>query len=236
VDASPLTVDARLVVPAAGMGRRLGGNRPKALAEIGGEALLVRTMQRFEPLGLVGDSVVVFPAGYEDSFRAVLQEAFPRSRIHLCEGGDERQESVARGLALVDPQADFVVIHDAARPFIEPDTIRAAVDAADSCGAATVATPAVDTILEADGAGFLARTPDRKRVWACQTPQVFRLDVIRAAHTRAARDGARFTDDATLVHAYGGRVRIVAGSPRNFKITTEDDVRHADYLLRRRGE
>jgi 2-C-methyl-D-erythritol 4-phosphate cytidylyltransferase len=233
---SPLSVDARLLIPAAGMGRRLGASRPKALAEIGGEALLVRTLERFEPLGLVDDSVVVFPEDYEDDFRAVLQESFPRSRIHLCRGGAERQESVARGLALVDPQADFVVIHDAARPFIELDTVRAAIAAADACGAATVATPTVDTILEDDGSGFLDRTPDRRQVWACQTPQVFRLDVIRAAHARAARDGAVFTDDATLVHAYGGRVRIVPGSARNFKITTEDDVRRADYLLQRRGQ
>lgn len=236
MNTKPLTVDARLLVPAAGMGRRLGAPRPKALAEIAGEALIVRTMSRFEPLGLVDDSVVVYPPGYEENFRAVLQEAFPRCRIHLCEGGAERQESVSRGLALVDPQADLILIHDAARPFVEADTIQAAISAADEYGAATVATPAVDTILEADGNGFLSRTPDRKHVWACQTPQVFRLDVIRAAHARAARAGTSFTDDATLVHSYGGRVKIVSGSAKNFKITTEEDARHADYLIRRRAE
>jgi len=218
------------------MGRRLGAPRPKALAEIAGEALIVRTMSRFDPLGLVDDAVVVFPPGYEENFRAVLQEAFPRCRIHLCEGGVERQESVARGLGMVDPQADIVLIHDAARPFIELDTIRAAIKAADDVGAATVATPAVDTILEDDGSGHLLRTPERKRVWACQTPQVFRLDVIRAAHARAARHGMMFTDDATLVHSFGGKVKIVPGSARNFKITTEEDARHADYLFRKRAE
>ncbi len=236
MNARLLTVDARLLVPAAGMGRRLGAPRPKALAEIAGEALIVRTLARFEPLGLVDESVVVYAPGYEDNFRAVLQESFPRSRIHLCEGGAERQDSVSRGLALVDPQADFVIIHDAARPFIETDTILAAIRAAEESGAATVATAAVDTILEDDGAGNLDRTPDRKHVWACQTPQVFRLDVIRAAHARAARAGKTFTDDATLVHSFGGRVRIVSGSARNFKITTEEDARHAEYLYRRRGQ
>jgi 2-C-methyl-D-erythritol 4-phosphate cytidylyltransferase len=216
------------------MGRRLGAPRPKALAEIAGEALIVRTLSRFEPLGLVDDAVVVYPPGYEDNFRATLQEAFPQYRIHLREGGDERQESVARGLSLVDPQADIVLIHDAARPFIELDTIRAAIVAADDCGAATVATPAVDTILEADENGYLDRTPERKRVWACQTPQVFRLDTLRAAHARAARSGAIFTDDATLVHSFGARVRIVPGSAKNFKITTEEDARHAEFLFRKR--
>lgn len=218
------------------MGRRLGAPRPKALAEIANEALIVRTLGRFDALGLIDDAVVVHPPGFEENFRSVLQEAFPRSRVHLCEGGEERQESVSRGLALVDPQADFVIIHDAARPFVELETILAAIRAAEETGAATVATPAVDTILEDDGSGHLARTPDRKHVWACQTPQVFRLDVIRAAHARAARDGASFTDDATLVHTYGGRVRIVPASARNFKITTEEDARHAEYLYRRRGE
>jgi 2-C-methyl-D-erythritol 4-phosphate cytidylyltransferase len=236
VNSRSLGIDARLLVPAAGMGKRLGSPRPKALAEIAGEALIVRTLGRFDTLGLVDESVVVYPPGFEDNFRSVLQESFPRSRIHLCEGGEERQDSVSRGLALVDPQADFVIIHDAARPFIEPETIVAAIRAAEDAGASTVATPAIDTILEDDGAGNLARTPDRKHVWACQTPQVFRLDVIRAAHARAARAGTQFTDDATLVHSYGGRVRIVPGSARNFKITTEEDARHAEYLFRRRGE
>ena len=125
-----------------------------------------------------------------------------------------------------------MAIHDAARPFIEEVTIRGVMDAARTAGAATVATPCVDTILESDDVGMLAATPDRSRLWACQTPQAFRLSLIREAHEKAQELGASYTDDATLVRAAGHEVKIVEGTAGNIKITTAADLAFAEYLIR----
>ena len=225
-------MNTHLLVPAAGLGKRLLRSEPKALVDLAGEPLLVHTLRCFAPLGLVKNAVIMVPLHHEPGFRAAIDGAFPETQVQLCPGGAERQQSVARGLDAIATDDGIVVIHDAARPFIDPDTVREAISEARKHGAATVATPCVDTILEAGKTHFLENTPDRSRLWACQTPQVFRIDLLREAHRRAAAEGRRYTDDATLVHAQGNAVRIVAGSPRNFKVTTPEDLRYAEFLIR----
>jgi len=222
---------AQLLIPAAGEGARLGADLPKALVPVAGLPLLIRTLRRFEPLNLVAQAVVAVPPGRQDAFRAVLAEAFPDNRITLIPGGAERQDSVARALDALRNDTRLVVIHDAARPFVAPETVQAAIDAAEKHGAATVAEPCVDTILLADDQAYLQTTPDRERLWSCLTPQVFHIDLVRDAHRRAAENGERYTDDATLVHAAGTPVKIVPGRGANRKITTVDDLRYSEYLL-----
>ncbi len=221
-----------LLVVAAGPGSRLRRDVPKALVGVAGVPLLVRTVRRFECVDLVDGAVVVASPEHQRDFEEILKEAFPESSIRVVEGGAERQVSVAKGLAAFDEGTDFVAIHDAARPFVAEQAIRDTIEAAQAIGAATVAVPCADTILECGEDGMLAATPDRNRLWACQTPQVFALEVIRAAHEKAGNLGTMSTDDATLVRAAGHEVKIVRGSPENIKITTQSDLAFAEFLIR----
>lgn len=221
----------RLLIPAAGQGARLGAQTPKALAPLAGEPLLVRTLRRLAPTGLVDDAVIVTPASHAGEIERVVVEAFPDAGMTFVSGGTERQHSVMRGLDALDEPVEIVAIHDAARPFVVSETVLRAVEAARECGAATVAVPSTDTILVGDADGFLVDTPDRSTLWACQTPQVFRVDLIREAHARAVREGWAVTDDATLVRRLGARVRLVRGSPLNLKVTTPEDYALAEAIL-----
>ena len=223
---------SQLLIPAAGMGVRLGQNRPKALIDIAGKPMLVRALERFAPLGLVAGAVIVVTPERRHEFERALSIAFPGCGFTLIEGGAERQDSVRHGLDCLDTATDIVVIHDAARPFVSSDSVAASIEAAEACGAATVAIPCIDTILVADSNQCLASTPDRSALWACQTPQTFRVNVIREAHWSAKQDNAILTDDASLVRRVGGEVRLVHGTATNFKITTPGDLALAECAVR----
>ncbi len=218
-----------LLIPAAGMGRRLGKDLPKALVPLRGEAMLLATMKRFAFPWIATPVIVLFPRGHESEFRNVLA-SYPIP-VELVEGGEERQDSVKRGLCCIEGDVGLVAIHDAARPFVSPKDIASVVAAAEQHGAATLAMPVADTILVNDGGGFLQNTPDRSLLWSCQTPQVFQVDVIRAAYGWAAENGTLCTDDATLVYRSGHAVKLVRGSASNFKITTGSDLQYADFLM-----
>ncbi len=222
----------QLLIPAAGLGARMGCAVPKALMDLAGRPMLLRTLERFRALDLIAGAVIVVPAEARGDFEHALLGAFPEFRVHLVPGGAERQDSVWNGLEALDPDTEIVVIHDAARPFISMASIQASIEAAAECGAATVAIPSVDTILEGDDAGYLVSTPERKRLWACQTPQTFRVDVIREAHRAARLLGYLGTDDATLVRRAQGRVKLVLGTPLNFKVTTPADHALAELAIR----
>ncbi|MDZ4860385.1 MAG: 2-C-methyl-D-erythritol 4-phosphate cytidylyltransferase [Candidatus Hydrogenedentes bacterium] len=221
----------QLLIPAAGMGTRLGASQPKALVNLAGTPLLVHTLRNFQSLDLIRDCLITVSASAREAYEKCLAAAFPDHAFELVDGGNERQDSVLNGLAALHRDTELVIIHDAARPFAPADAIRGSIDAAGEYGAATVAIPAVDTVLVADESGFLDNTPDRSLLWACQTPQTFRVEVIRAAHDAARRAGRMATDDATLVRLNGGRVKLVMGSPLNFKITTPMDMKVARCVL-----
>ncbi|MBX7258622.1 MAG: 2-C-methyl-D-erythritol 4-phosphate cytidylyltransferase [Candidatus Hydrogenedentes bacterium] len=214
----------QLLIPAAGMGLRLGCDGPKALIDVAGKPLLVRTLERFQPLNLLSGTVVIVPAGFEAAFEAALEKAFPRVPISLVTGGAERQISVSNGLNALGTDTEIVAIHDAARPFVSTESVAESIEAADQFGAATVAVPSIDTILVGDADSFLIDTPDRARLWACQTPQTFRVSVIREAHAAAKQADYLGTDDATLVQRTGHTVKLVRGTPLNFKVTTPEDL------------
>jgi 2-C-methyl-D-erythritol 4-phosphate cytidylyltransferase len=144
-------------------------------------------------------------------------------------GGRARSESVRNALAAV-PDADVVVIHDAARPLLDAQVVRACIAAVEAgADGAVAAAPVTDTIKEADSDGRILRTLDRSQLWSIQTPQVFRADVLRRALESDAIETA--TDDASLVESFGGDVRIVESSPRNFKVTWPEDLERAESLL-----
>ena len=223
---------SQLLIAAAGMGVRLGCGGPKALVDIEGRPVVVHTLMRFAPLRLDESAVVVVSPGHEALFDAALKAALPGTSLTVVTGGAERQLSVANGLAALDPGTQIVVIHDAARPFVSQAAIQVSILAAEDCGASTVAVPAIDTILRADVGQYLVETPDRANLWACQTPQTFQIDVIRGAHARAAEEGHLGTDDASLVRRMGEPVKIVEGTPTNFKITTPLDLAMAKFIVR----
>jgi 2-C-methyl-D-erythritol 4-phosphate cytidylyltransferase len=225
-------VKAQLLLPAAGLGTRLGCDGPKALIPLDGVPLLVYTLQRFAALELVENAVVVVTPSDRAAFESALAVALPSHTLRIVDGGAERQDSVALGLAALDPDTEIVVIHDAARPFIAMESVQNSITAAAAYGASTVAIPSIDTILQADADGFLQSTPDRRYLWACQTPQTFRVEVIREAHAHARAEGFTGTDDASLVRRAGRTVKLVLGTPLNFKITTPSDLHLASMVVR----
>ncbi len=218
------------LIVAAGAGTRLGAKSPKALVNVAGQPLLAHAVYRFARAGLAGPLVVVAPPGAEARFLPVVERAAEGHACTIVAGGAERQDSVARGLDALDPDTELVAIHDAARPFVSEEAIAASFASAAEYGAATVAIPCADTILEADEAALLQHTPDRSRLWACQTPQTFRVAVIRAAHEHAQREGFLGTDDASLVRRAGHPVKLVRGTAHNFKVTTPDDLALAEAV------
>ncbi|HNZ47223.1 MAG TPA: 2-C-methyl-D-erythritol 4-phosphate cytidylyltransferase [Candidatus Hydrogenedentes bacterium] len=215
------------VIPAAGMGERLGASRPKALVEINGVPLLRHTLLRLASLLTPLPCIVSYPEGFRNEF----EHACCDLNVVLICGGRERQESVWLALNVLDPQVEIVLLHDAARPFPDPASIQCAVEETKKWGAATLAIPVSDTILSVSEDGFLKDTPDRRELRACQTPQIFLKETITAAHRAAHEEGRQFTDDASMVRFYGGQVKIVPGTVGNFKITTPADLAYATYLV-----
>lgn len=222
-------MNTQLIVAAAGSGKRLGMDMPKALVDLCGRSIIERTIERLLPLNFSPPIIVLIPKGYDAAFADAL-ESLPAT-IQYVVGGEERADSVAKGLDALDPETERVAIHDAARPFPLLSSVQTALEAAAAYGAATLAMPVADTIMIEDGEGCLLETPDRTYVWACQTPQVFRREVICGVY-QDERDGSHpCTDDATLVQRAGHLVRLIDGGAMNFKITTKHELAFASYLL-----
>jgi 2-C-methyl-D-erythritol 4-phosphate cytidylyltransferase len=225
-------VSVAAIIVAAGPGTRLGAGMPKGFVYLGGVPLFVRSLRALLSAPAIDQAVVVAPMDALEQATALLSAGGPyRLAPQIVAGGTERQDSVRHGLAAVS-HAEFVAIHDAARPFVARETVEAAIDAARAHGAAIVAIPATDTVKVVDADRLIESTPPRTRVWLAQTPQVFRTDLIRAAHAQDA-GAAPATDDAALVERLGHRVQVVAGSADNRKITTPDDLAWAEWYLTR---
>jgi len=223
-------LSVQLVIPAAGMGLRLGKPLPKALIPIAGRPLLLRTLTRLLATGCFDlPPIVTIPAEQAPLFSEALS-AHP-GPVRLVAGGAERQHSVRLALEAMPEEAGLVAIHDAARPFVSIESVQACMDAARTIGAATVAVPVSDTILCADADAMLQETPERSRLWACQTPQCFQRAVICEAHRRAHAEGFLGTDDASLARRYGHPVKLVPGELYNIKITRPEDLDWARWFI-----
>ena len=222
------------IVPAAGGGTRFGGPVPKQYLPLHGVPLLARTLRALLASGVVDCLVVLVAPGEEARCRAEVLNPHDLSAAQVLSGGADRQASVCAGLRAVPEATDLILVHDGARPLITADLIRAAVGMAATEGAAVVAVPVTDTIKLADAGLTILETPPRGRLWAAQTPQVFRADWLRAAHTRALADGFRGTDDSVLVERLGYPVRLIQGTYENLKVTTSADLARAEQVLRDR--
>jgi len=178
----------------------------------------------------VEEIVLAAPPDAVDAFRALIAEG-PRDKTEkVVAGGATRQESVRAGLRELSAGIDCVLIHDAARPFVRPPLIESCAQAARAYGAAVAAVPVTDTLKRASGE-VVREGVDRENLWAAQTPQAFRADLVREAYRRAQREGRIATDDASLVEAMGHPVRLVMGSPRNIKVTYPEDLAFAETLI-----
>jgi 2-C-methyl-D-erythritol 4-phosphate cytidylyltransferase len=224
------------LVLAAGEGTRLGLPAPKAMVLLGGRPMLEHSLEAIALSGQIDHTVVVVRRPNDPEAEASLAGLSGRFEIRsLVTGGETRQESVMLGLAVVDPRADVVVCHDAARPFASADLFRRVLRAlADADGAIPV-IPSPDTVKVVRD-GMVARTIPRRAIGIAQTPQAFVAGPLREAHAIARASGMEVTDDAMLLESAGYRVAAVEGEPGNFKITTSEDLRRAEAVLAGRLE
>jgi 2-C-methyl-D-erythritol 4-phosphate cytidylyltransferase len=214
------------VVPAAGLGERLGAGAPKAFVQLCGRTLLEHALAGLHGSGSVDAIVVAVPVGLTDEAKLILGGA-----ATIVAGGSTRTESVRRGLAAVGESA-FVLVHDAARALTPPALITRVVDALHAgCDAVVPALPVADTIKAVDATGVVIATPERAGLRAVQTPQGFRTELLLAAYDRT--DSAVTTDDASMVEHLGVQVHVIDGDPMAFKITTPMDLRLAEAVVAR---
>jgi len=219
------------LIPSGGMGTRVGSRTPKQFLALGGGSILAATVRHFARHPDVGAIVVAVPAAHVDRARRALRGLPRRAAITVVPGGPTRQESVWLALQAAPAGAELVLVHDAVRPFITRALIDAVVDAALGGGAAICALPVAETVKRVRGDEVEA-TVDRAGLWTVQTPQAFRVDLLREAHEKARRDGVVGTDDAALVERLGHPVKVVRGREGNLKITTPEDLRRARRMGR----
>ncbi|MFH1428468.1 MAG: IspD/TarI family cytidylyltransferase [Candidatus Margulisiibacteriota bacterium] len=241
------------IIAAGGSGSRLGKAEGKQLLELCGRPVIYYSIKTIRPL--VDEIILVIRHQDIDKAMSVFdidqgkdKEAYVNK---IVAGGKTRTDSIRNALSLVSPDTDIVIIHDGARPFISADIVKKSIFAAVKYGAAVVSVPVKDTIKYVDNKGFVKSTPDRASLWAAQTPQVFRYDIIKkvydgnnsvelvqaelnAEHNKdnsLTKKLAGFTDDSSMAEALGYRVHVVEGDYSNFKITTEEDLQMAEYIL-----
>jgi 2-C-methyl-D-erythritol 4-phosphate cytidylyltransferase len=221
---------AQAILVAAGAGMRLGERDgiPKALRPLNGVPMYVHALRVLSTVSAVKGTVVVVSPGWEEY---AMGSAFEqRAPLELVAGGATRQASVAAGLRVLGAGVERVVVHDAARPLVDAALIERVLAALDHADGAVCAVPLTDTLKRVRD-DRVVETFDREGLWRVQTPQAFRLEILRRAHDQAARDGVTATDDAALVERAGGSVVVVPGDERNVKVTTATDFALAEALL-----
>jgi 2-C-methyl-D-erythritol 4-phosphate cytidylyltransferase/2-C-methyl-D-erythritol 2,4-cyclodiphosphate synthase len=218
------------IIAAGGAGRRLGADRPKQLLDIGGGPMLVHSVRAFTTHPRIAEVVVVMPPDRLDEVAFEGLDGGASTAVRVVAGGERRQDSVANGFAAVSPDAEIVLIHDAARPFVTAGLIERTIDAAARHGAAIAALPSSDTVKRVDATGAITDTIARETIYLAQTPQGFRRDVLAAA-IDVGRRGLEATDESALAERAGYTVHVVNGEPGNIKVTTADDLAAARARL-----
>ncbi len=232
-----------VILPAAGLGTRMaagGGNAaaPKQFLELRGIPILIHTLRAFTAIAAVAKIYVAVRKTEVSRLRSLLEKYEAGGKVEIVEGGDTRQSSVSNALSAVDgDDEDVVLVHDGVRPLIDAGIIRRTIEAVERQGAAIVALPAIDTIKQvertAHGA-IITSTIPREYVVQAQTPQGFRLGLLRRAFAEAAADGFQGTDESSIVERAGAQVAVVPGAPENLKITQQGDLDLAEFYLAQR--
>lgn len=219
------------IIVAAGKGTRMGPGVDKLFLELNGRPVVAHTWRRFEEAPEIHELVVVVREGMEGAFAELAARYDFSKPYRIVGGGRERQDSVWNGLAAVNASTEIVAIQDAARPCTSQSVIAATIEAARETGAAVAAQPVTDTIKESSDGQCIERTVDRSRLWAVQTPQTFRLEVIRRALSEVRRRGLTVTDDTAACELIGQKVRLVVDRQPNPKITRPEDLKWIEILL-----
>ncbi len=223
-----------VILPAAGKSSRFRDREKKPFVNLDGRAVWLRCAELFITRDNVCQCLVVVAPEDQETFRRRYQANLAFMNVQIADGGAERFESVANALALVKAEANFVAIHDAARPCLTKELIDTVFGCAAKSGAAMLAVPVADTIKRADNKGVVQETVPRSNLWLAQTPQVFRRDWLVEAYARRAQLGRDITDDAQLIEAAGHPVYLVQGSTGNIKITAREDLALAEAILKAR--
>lgn len=222
---------------AGGIGERMRRAGGKQLALIEGKPVVAWALAALDATPSVDAIVLVRPEDAADDYvRLVLEPSGCSKPVAPAPSGQTRQASLAAGLSRVPDETEVVVVHDGARPLITPELVQAAIDtlcADPRLDGVVVGHPSIDTVKEVDGREVV-RTPDRARIWAAQTPQVFRAAVLRRALSAAESEGFIGTDDSSLVERVGGRIRMLEGPRENLKVTMPEDLTIAAALLAHR--
>jgi 2-C-methyl-D-erythritol 4-phosphate cytidylyltransferase len=226
------------VLPAAGLGTRMGADTPKQFLALDGVPVLLFTLRRLAACRAITNFIIATRAEDVDSVSASVNTEKLGREICVVRGGDSRQDSVANAVERVPTDTDLILVHDAVRPLVTCDQIECVIAEADACDAAILGIPAMDTVKEVKRASLptdvalITATIPRERVVLAQTPQVFRASLLREAFARAREDGVKASDEAGLVERLGRDVHVVVGSERNLKITRPGDMELAEFYLR----
>lgn len=225
------------ILPAAGLGTRMGAEQPKQFLELDGAPLVIFTLRRLAACAQISNFVIATRAeDVEPLAKRAAAEKFTQS-VRVVRGGGTRQESVARGLAEVSADAEIVLVHDAVRPFVTREQVERVIAEARARGAAILGIPAIDTVKEVKRASLpedvarITATIPRERIVLAQTPQAFHAALLKEAFARAEQDGVTASDEAGLVERLGREVFVVQGSERNIKITRPADMQLAQFYL-----
>jgi 2-C-methyl-D-erythritol 4-phosphate cytidylyltransferase len=219
------------ILVAAGKGARMGSVVDKLFLEVAGRPVVAHTWQRFNDARCIGEIILVVRHGMQQTFAELAPRFHLQKPFRIVVGGTERQDSVWNGLEALPVTAEIVAIQDAARPCTSEELIAATVQAADETGAAVAAQPVTDTLKESADGRVIQRTLDRSKLWAVQTPQAFRAEVIRRALAEARRRHLVFTDDTAACELIGQPVRLVSSIAPNPKVTVPGDLRYIEALL-----
>ena len=220
------------IIVAAGKGSRMGAKVDKLWLEVAGRPVIAHTWQRFNDSSSIAEIILVVRDGMQADFTELAEKFNFQKTFRLVVGGVERQDSVWNGLAAVTCETDIVTIQDAARPCTSEALIAATIQAARETGAAVAAQPVTDTIKETADGQVISRTVDRSKLWSVQTPQTFRVEVIRRAITAAREKNLRLTDDTAACELIGQSVRLVNSAAPNPKVTVPGDLPFVISLLR----
>ena len=225
------------IVPAAGLGTRMGAETPKQFLELDGMPLILFTLRRLAASAAITEFFISTRAEDIVPLQDKVAKAGLGRPARVVHGGDTRQQSVANALAQVDPTTEIVVVHDAVRPFVTLEQIERVIVEARTRGAAILGIPAIDTVKEVKRASLpqdvalITSTIPRERIVLAQTPQAFQYELIRDAFRSGQKDGVTASDEAGLVERLGHDVYVVQGSDRNLKITRPADMELARFYL-----
>jgi len=225
------------LITAAGRGSRMGTRESKPYLVLADKPILAHTLYQFEQCSLIDEVVLIVSKSEIEHSKASIIEAFMFEKVSkIIAGGLKRQDSVWEGLKSLKRDCELVMVHDGVRPFVSQEILEKSIQEASRSGAAIVSVPVKDTVKMASEQGDVLETLDRSTLWAVQTPQTFKYEILKSAYKKAFEDGFYGTDDASLVERLEIKVKIIPGSYENIKITTPEDLALSEVILRRRAK